>query len=402
MQGNDTQRTSATPENSIGNGATHRVSFVKVLDSRKRKIRGLWQRGSRYYAQMTVTDPTTGKARVQRIPLVDTDDNPPRTVPQAVAVMNALVVKRRQSGLEARSRRAPRFAEYTKTYMAGISAGAGTKKPRTVSTEQSYLNIWCRHLGDLRLDQIRKVHIGDFTTRRLTEGCAPRTVNLAVTVLRNVLSRAVDDGLLPTLPIAGLKPLKVTRVERRLVDGEAVDRLCAVAVEPDVTKNGQQFADYLRFLQYTGAREQEALKTRWTDVDFERGQLTIGASGDTKNRSARIVDFNPKLRLHLEQMRQRYASVSTWLFPSPQRGEQDRPAKTFRESLKLVRLAAGFPRFGFHDLRHHFVSTAVMAGIDFMTIARWVGHRDGGVLIGKVYGHLADDHRKRMADRLTF
>lgn len=117
---------------------------------------------------MTVTDPTTGKGRVQRIPLVDTDGNPPRTVPQAVATVNGLVVKRRQSGLEARSRRAPRFADYTKTYLAGISAGAGTKKPRTVSTEQSYLNIWCRHLGDLRLDQIRKVHIGDFTTRRLT------------------------------------------------------------------------------------------------------------------------------------------------------------------------------------------------------------------------------------------
>ena len=30
----------------------------------------------------------------------------------------------------------------------------------------------------------------------------------------------------------------------------------------------------------------------------------------------------------------------------------------------------------------------VMKDISFMAIARWVGHRDGGVLIGKVYGHL--------------
>jgi hypothetical protein len=43
-----------------------------------------------------------------------------------------------------------------------------------------------------------------------------------------------------------------------------------------------------------------------------------------------------------------------------------------------------------------------MSGIDYMTIARWVGHQDGGVLIGKVYGHLADNHPKRMASQLSF
>ena len=56
---------------------------------------------------------------------------------------------------------------------------------------------------------------------------------------------------------------------------------------------------------------------------------------------------------------------------------------------------------GFHDLRHFFASTCVMAGIDFMTIAGWLGHSDGGVLVGKVYGHLADEHKRRMADNLS-
>jgi hypothetical protein len=41
--------------------------------------------------------------------------------------------------------------------------------------------------------------------------------------------------------------------------------------------------------------------------------------------------------------------------------------------------------FGFHDLRHFFISQCVMFQIDFLTIARWVGHRDGGVLIGRTY-----------------
>jgi hypothetical protein len=42
-----------------------------------------------------------------------------------------------------------------------------------------------------------------------------------------------------------------------------------------------------------------------------------------------------------------------------------------------------------------------MAGIDYMTIAKWLGHQDGGILVGKVYGHLSDEHRKRMAQRLN-
>jgi integrase len=70
--------------------------------------------------------------------------------------------------------------------------------------------------------------------------------------------------------------------------------------------------------------------------------------------------------------------------------------------LEVARCAAGLPDFCFHDLRHYFISTCVMAGIDYLTIARWVGHRDGGVLIGRVYGHLNDEHAKKMATLLVF
>jgi hypothetical protein len=41
-----------------------------------------------------------------------------------------------------------------------------------------------------------------------------------------------------------------------------------------------------------------------------------------------------------------------------------------------------------------------MAGVDFMTIAKWLEHKDGGILIGKVYGHLLDEHRQRMAAKV--
>jgi integrase len=253
--------------------------------------------------------------------------------------------------------------------------------------------------------------VNRFVEKRLKEGMSARTANLDVISLRNVLKRAVDEGLIQRLPTEGLRPLKTTVGKRPLFGPAELDKLCTAAFERrknadgesvEVTKNAQEVVDYLKLLAYSGARRNEALALRWSDVDFERGQLTIGASGDTKNRTARVVDFNPKLRVHLRDMQKRKAPDSEWLFPSPQRGKKDLGARTFQESLKLVRNHAEMPEFHFHDCRHHFISMAVMSGVDFMTIAAWVGHRDGGVLIGRVYGHLANEHRRAMADRMNF
>lgn len=219
------------------------------------------------------------------------------------------------------------------------------------------------------------------------------------------------DGFVKTLPFEGIAWRRVDKKARRFFTRADIEAFCAAAfgtrtndkgrVVP-VTKNARQFVDYIRLLAYTGAREQEMIKLRWADVDFGGQQITIGADGDTKNRECRRVDFNADLEAHLRDMHVRRAPDSIWLFPSPQHGEEDKRAKHFRESLLLARTAAKMPTFGFHDCRHHFISYAVMSGIDFMTIARWVGHKDGGILLGKAYGHLSNEHAQTQAARMNF
>ena len=307
--------------------------------------------------------------------------------------------------------RTPKFNDYVARYIAFVSSGQGTKKPGTIQKEKAILARWADYLGQLRIDQIKRVHVNRFIEARLKEDVSPRTVNLDVIALRVMLKGALEDGLIQRLPTEGLRPLKTITRKRPLFTAEDLEKLCAAAMGTrrdkngagvPVTENAGQFTDYIKFLAYCGARRNEALAMRWQDVDFKQAQLTIGAEGDTKNRSARVVDFNPKLKAHLLDMKKRSAPDSQWLFPSPQRGERDIPAKTFRESLRLARTQAKMPDFNFHDCRHHFISMCVMSGVDFMTIAAWVGHRDGGVLIGKVYGHLANEHRKAMAERVNF
>jgi len=53
-------------------------------------------------------------------------------------------------------------------------------------------------------------------------------------------------------------------------------------------------------------------------------------------------------------------------------------------------------------MRHFFCSNAIEAGIDFKVIASWLGHKDGGILVAKTYGHLRAEHSAEMAKRMTF
>jgi integrase len=390
---------------------SHGLTFAKVVDGRKQPIRGLWIRGDRFYAQLTIENPVSGEKRVRRVPLVDQENNAVTTVAQAQAAMDRLKVKRADNDLPT-LRRTPKFADYAKTYIDSIKLGEGAKKAGSIAKDESALARWVEHLGpNLRVDQIKPAHINAFKQKRLAIGLKNRTFNLDVISLRCCLKQAREDGWLQRLPTDGLQPLQTTTPKRPLFTTADLDKICNAAFEQrkneagelvPVTKNAQQFVDYIRLLAYCGARRNEALALRWSDVQFDNAHLTIGSDGNTKNSEARTVDFNPKLEAHLKAMKARGKDVSEFLFPSPQRGDKDASTKTFKESLNLVRAHAKMPKFNFHDCRHHFISMCVMAGIDFMTIAAWVGHKDGGVLIGKVYGHLANEHKKAMAAKLNF
>ena len=373
-----------------GKVVTHTASFHAVTDSRKRKVRGLWQRNGRYYAQVRV-DLGNGRTAPRRIAL-DADN-----LDKAKAELERTRTERRAGTLPTTGHR-PKFDDFAREYFA--SATFAQKKASTQGIERQALNRWMSHLGGIRLDKITAPMIHSYREKRLSLGRMVRTVNLDTVAVRNVLKLAVASGHIERLPET--KQLRQKPAQRRpLVTGEQFADLLA-ACRPDVTKNAGLFRLYLRFLALTGSREKEALRVRWLDVDFARQIVTIGSDGNAKNHRARDVDFSPELGALLAEMFAAKPPDSTWLFPSPQRGAKDIHAQHLRMSLNAVREAAGLPWFGFHDLRHLFASRCVMAGLDFMTIAAWLGHGDGGILVGKIYGHLADTHKKAAAQKLHF
>jgi hypothetical protein len=62
----------------------------------------------------------------------------------------------------------------------------------------------------------------------------------------------------------------------------------------------------------------------------------------------------------------------------------------------------GIARFTHHDLRHLFATRCIESGVDIPTVSRWLGHKDGGALAMKTYGHLRDQHSANMAQKVVF
>jgi integrase len=280
------------------------------------------------------------------------------------------------------------------------------KSPATILKERCSLNGWAKFLKDTRLNQITRKKINEYVVQRTAgdEGVSNRAANLDVSALGHMLKFARDEGLLKgDLPTEGWKPLKYTAPHRSLVPLDQIDKLCAearaqVAGNPKY-ENGQFLSDYIYLLAFSGARRQAGVSLRWEQVDWSNRQLTLFTKFDKRV----VVDFNEKLEAHLKDLFARRDPDSPWVFPTPRQGKKGTGYfANPQQLLEDVRKGAGMPNFHFHDCRHFFASFCVMSGLDTMTIASFLGHSDGGVLVGKVYGHLNPQHKREAAAKIRF
>lgn len=367
-----------------------------LLDRHRRKVRGLWIHQGVFYGRVYGRTPD-GRKIDRRVRLAAT------TLSEARHELAQL-----KAGLHAVSSEPspqppsppfsiPTLAEFSEVY---IRRAKLTKRIRTAMTEEIHLRRWVQgKLQKTPLSGLTKAQVLAFRDERLQAGWSPRTVNLTVTVMRNLLRCARDEGLITEDPTAGIRPLRHVPRKRPLFTTEQIERLARVAQET-CPRSGRAFADYILLMSFSGARCSEAVRLRWTDVDWGARQLVIGSDGLTKNHESRRVDFNERLAAQLTAMMASRRNGSEFLFGLERRPHQAQT--TFRQTLEKVRAKAQLDDFGFHDCRHHFASYCVMSGVDYLTVARWLGHRDGGVLIGKVYGHLNAEHLRRAANRVKF
>lgn len=231
---------------------------------------------------------------------------------------------------------------------------------------------------------------------RFGQTASPSAFNNTVGTLKLVLDIAVEAGARYDNPATHIKRKRIRQKILHLPSQDKFPELVATIRRADGAW-GKKCADLVEFLAYSGCRKGEAARVEGQHCDFEKREITI--HGDpvtgTKNWEIRRVPMIPDMRRLLERIKN-------------ERGEKEflaNPVMRVKECQGAINSACkalGIARFTHHDLRHLFATRCIESEVDTPTVSRWLGHKDGGALAMKTYGHLRDEHSANMAQKVVF
>ena len=245
-----------------------------------------------------------------------------------------------------------------------------------------------------------KVNMRDITRQECEQWAAKfagsaTAFNNTVLVLRAVFDICLERGILYENVARHIKRRSVKPKELHLPDNDQFAKLVE-AVETAGGRFSRDCADLLRFLTFGGFRLGEAKHIHWADCDFDREEIVVRGEPEegTKNNEVRRVPMIAEMRQLLDRLK-------------AARLEESSSAGVMRISecqraLDTATTRLGLSHLTHHDLRHLFATRCIESGVDIPTVSRWLGHKDGGALAMKVYGHLRNHHSKEMAQKVTF
>jgi integrase len=211
---------------------------------------------------------------------------------------------------------------------------------------------------------------------------APQTVVHYLKALRHVLNNAVRDGKLDRNPFARVQLVKVTNGKTRFLSPDEETRL--------LDKLGPIYGPWARLAILTGLRLGEQFRLRWTDVDLDRGLLTLP---ETKAGTVQYVRLNDEakeiLRTRQIQQMNRHGA-SPFVYPSDTLASPLDQRNFYARIFHPAVVALHMEDVGWHTLRHTFASRLAMSGQTEGTIATLLRHSTTALV--RRYSHLSPSH----------
>jgi len=215
---------------------------------------------------------------------------------------------------------------------------------------------------------------------------AATAYNGTLTLLRRTYARAIESGHVGSNTPAELKRQRPKTKKYDLPTAETFAMLVA-DILGQKKAHSKATAMAVEILAYTGLRISEAQSLQWRDI--KKDHLVVRT---VKGDDIRQVPLIPAMIALIARMKA--AEIPT--------GDDDPVLliKSPREALTGACIRLKILHMRVHDLRHIFASRCIEAGVDLPTLAEWLGHKDGGVLAARVYGHLCKKHSTAMAGRV--
>ncbi|WP_193213911.1 tyrosine-type recombinase/integrase [Luteolibacter marinus] len=225
--------------------------------------------------------------------------------------------------------------------------------------------------------------------KSITKSYSAQRANNLLSVAKTMAGIIVDAGVRMDDPMAKLKRIRIVPRKLEVPSKEDMGRIVE-SIASQGKRASKQASLFVAFLAYSGCRHGEAQAALWEDVDDDWLTLTGGENG-TKNREIRRIPVSEPLRQVLDSLRRPDAKGKVPIFS----------IRTPRIALDNACERLGLPHLRLHDLRHFFATWCIESGIDIPTVSKWLGHKDGGALAMKTYGHLRDEHSLASARKLS-
>jgi integrase len=241
---------------------------------------------------------------------------------------------------------------------------------------------------------------------------SPRSVQIALVVLRMALSQAVKWNVIVRNVAEQVDAPRLERAEQAFVSADDLDRLFVEAEKSDMLPA-------VAISIGLGLRRAELLGLQWGDIDFER--RTVSITRTLQRVDGKLTTKSPKTKLSrrtlvapafvLDALRshrsaqaaQRLAlglgrgGTDAWIFASAAGGPLDMDA--FAKRFRRLAERAGLPHVHLHSLRHGYAVLGLQAGIDLKTISSNLGHSSIR-LTADTYSHVVSSVGEDAADRI--
>jgi integrase len=248
-------------------------------------------------------------------------------------------------------------------------------------------------------------------------GYAADSVNKCLETINRLLTIAVEYGSILRNPLDSapsnlrlrhaVRPAKPilpsTEKMRQLLDEfempiEIPPELANMAdsIRPLINRDRLDVGEFARFLAYSGARLKEAGAMTWAHVKAK----TLMIPGTKTKAADREIPQIPSMVTLLAAIRARRVAEGTVKDASQLTGPIFR-VKECQKSIDRACKTLKIARLTHHDFRHYFATVCIESGVDIPTVARWLGHADGGALAMKTYGHLRQEHSLAQAAKVA-
>lgn len=280
-----------------------------------------------------------------------------------------------------------------------------TVKESTLNKRVYNSEVVLQHFGNTTIKKITRIDCQQFINRLADKGYTKGYISCKTTVLKLVLKYAFDNDIITKNPSINLDlPKTKQNKEIKYYNKEELIKFL------DIVKKNYNKQHYLIFslLAHTGARISEILALSWSDIDFNKNEISINKTlADGLNykvvvqtpksqASIRTIDVDPELiqelrRFKLEQAEQilkQGKQNKGIVFPNENYSKYVR-RETIRNKLKFICKEHNLKYINPHGFRHTHCSLLFEAGVPIQVVQERLGHSNIKTTMD-IYNHVTE------------